>query len=84
MNIDNIGLTFPTSSLSQFYSTRTPLQKQSAQDSVTLSTNKALTDEEAIQTMEEVEQSLSTQKEEALAVHSGLSYDRVMSLLEGL
>lgn len=57
---------------------------QNTADTVTLRTPHLLTDEEAEAAMASVRQATQTTPTEALGLHQGLNYDRVMKLLEGL
>lgn len=68
-------------------SSASPLSSTPAQnttDVVSIHAPVLLTDEEAEAAMASVQQTTAESPAEALSVHQGLSYNRVMQLLEGL
>lgn len=52
-----------------------------AKDTININPAVNMTDEEAEQTLQEVSQDIVANQAEALNVHQGLDYDRVMALL---
>lgn len=57
---------------------------QESTDEVNIHTPVLLSDEEAAEAMSSVSRATQESPAEALSVHRGLTYDRVMQLLEGL
>lgn len=62
----------------------TSMPAQGTGDEVSIHTPVLLTDEEAAEAMSSVSRATQESPAEALSVHRGLTYDRVMQLLEGL